>query len=103
MTIVIFFPRAGEEGKWKNIANCSYSCYNYRMNVTQTVDIPANRRITIDVPLEVPTGPVILTFTPALPIKRKMTETEEIEYINSNAENLNKEAMDVLLYQVDIF
>jgi len=28
-----------------------------------------------------------------------MTEAEEIEYINRNAESLNKEAEDVLLYQ----
>jgi len=34
------------------------------MSVTQTVEIPANRRLIIDVPREVPTGPVILTFTP---------------------------------------
>ena len=34
------------------------------MSVTQTVDIPENHRITIDVPREVPVGPVILTFTP---------------------------------------
>ena len=35
------------------------------MSVTQTVDIPASRRLTIDVPREVPVGQVILTFTPA--------------------------------------
>ena len=35
------------------------------MSVTQTVEIPANHKLTIDVPREVPTGPVILTFTPA--------------------------------------
>jgi hypothetical protein len=34
------------------------------MTITQTVEIPANHRLTIDVPREVPTGPVILTFTP---------------------------------------
>jgi len=34
------------------------------MSVTQTVEIPANRRLTIDVPYEVPVGKVILTFTP---------------------------------------
>jgi hypothetical protein len=34
------------------------------MKVTQTVDIPASRRIILDVPPEVPIGPVILTFTP---------------------------------------
>jgi len=35
------------------------------MTITQTIDIPADRRITLDVPREVPTGPVVLTFTPA--------------------------------------
>jgi len=35
------------------------------MSVTQTVEIPASHRLTIDVPREVPEGPVILTFTPA--------------------------------------
>ena len=34
------------------------------MNVTQSVIIPASRRLPIDVPPEVPAGPVILTFTP---------------------------------------
>ena len=34
------------------------------MSVTQTVDIPASHRLTIDVPREVPEGPVVLTFTP---------------------------------------
>ncbi|MDR0455463.1 MAG: hypothetical protein LBH20_02115 [Treponema sp.] len=35
------------------------------MSVTQTVEIPANHRLILDVPREVPAGPVILTFTPA--------------------------------------
>jgi hypothetical protein len=35
------------------------------MSVTQTVEIPVSHRLTIDVPREVPAGPVILTFTPA--------------------------------------
>ena len=34
------------------------------MSITQTIDIPASHRLTIDVPREIPTGPVILTFTP---------------------------------------
>jgi len=34
------------------------------MAITQTVEVPADRRLTIDVPHEVPTGSVILTFTP---------------------------------------
>jgi hypothetical protein len=34
------------------------------MSITQTVDVPDNHRLTIDVPREIPTGPVIITFTP---------------------------------------
>jgi hypothetical protein len=36
------------------------------MTVTQTVEIPASRRLTIDVPREIPLGRTILTFTPAI-------------------------------------
>jgi hypothetical protein len=35
------------------------------MTIEQTVEIPANRRLTIDVPQDVPPGWTILTFTPA--------------------------------------
>jgi hypothetical protein len=35
------------------------------MTIEQTVKIPASHRLVIDVPREVPEGPVILTFTPA--------------------------------------
>ena len=35
------------------------------MSITQTIDIPASHRLTIDVPREVPEGKTILTFTPA--------------------------------------
>jgi hypothetical protein len=67
------------------------------MSITQTVEIPDSHRLTIEVPREIPTGPTVLTFTPAA--IRKMTEPEEIEYNNSNAEWLNHEVEDVLAYQ----
>jgi len=35
------------------------------MTITQTVEIPSDRRITIEVPHEIPTGVVILSFTAA--------------------------------------
>ena len=35
------------------------------MTFTQTVEIPVDRRLIIEVPREVPPGKVILTFTPA--------------------------------------
>ena len=47
------------------------------MTITQTVDIPASHRLTIDVPREVPAGPVILTFTPAAakkPVNQRSAE-----------------------------
>ena len=69
------------------------------MTITQTVDIPADRRLAIDVPSEIPAGATIITFTPASTIKKKMTDAEELELINRNAEWLNREAMDVFLYQ----
>ncbi|MCL2834910.1 MAG: hypothetical protein FWD78_17200 [Treponema sp.] len=57
----------------------------------------------IDVPREVPTGPVILTWhsLTANPASKapEMTAAQEIELINRNADRLNAEAMDVLLYQ----
>jgi len=34
------------------------------MSVTLIVEIPASRRLTIEVPREVPVGPTIITFTP---------------------------------------
>jgi hypothetical protein len=36
----------------------------FRMTITQTVEIPADRRIVLEVPPQIPTGTVILTFTP---------------------------------------
>ena len=33
------------------------------MTITHTVEIPANRRITLEVPKEIPEGRAVLTFT----------------------------------------
>ncbi|MDR1909938.1 MAG: hypothetical protein LBQ35_08520 [Spirochaetaceae bacterium] len=37
------------------------------MTIEQTIEIPADRRITLEVPREIPAGRVMLTFTPAPP------------------------------------
>ena len=72
------------------------------MTVTKTIEIPADRRIIV--PREVPTGSVILTFTPVSSAKKtRMTEAEEIELINRHADELNSEALDALSYQVDLW
>jgi hypothetical protein len=48
-----------------SLALLAFSCYIYSMTVTQTVDIPADHRIMLEVPREVPPGRTILAFTPA--------------------------------------
>jgi len=35
------------------------------MSIIQTVEVPANHRLTIDVPHEIPAGRTIIAFTPA--------------------------------------
>jgi len=60
------------------------------MVITQTVEIPANRRITIEVPREIQTGKVILSFTPEvgdcpLCAKHRDSETGELRF---NAETI---------------
>jgi hypothetical protein len=43
------------------------------MTIEQTVEIPANHRLTIEVPPEIPAGKAILAFTPApAPVQRKI-------------------------------
>ena len=71
------------------------------MTIEQIVEIPDNRRLTIEVPREVPTGTVILTFTPAKTTAKayEKSEARDIELINRNAERLNREALDVLSFQ----
>ena len=77
----------------------SFSYYILYMTITKTVNIPTSRRITV--PNEVPTGPVIITFTPIEAAKKpRITEAEERELFRLHADELNSEALDVLSYQV---
>ena len=49
------------------------------MTVTQTVDIPANRRVFIDVPCEVPTGKanIIIQFPTPQEVRETAPTTEK--------------------------
>jgi len=75
------------------------------MSVTQTVEIPASHRLTIDVPPEVPAGRAEIIFFPTSagkePIQR--SEARDIELFRIHADELNAEAEDVLSYQISIF
>jgi len=48
------------------------------MTVTQTIDIPANHRLVIDVPSEVPAGRAVITFTPAADQRPDETADEHV-------------------------
>jgi hypothetical protein len=51
------------------------------MTVSRTVNLPASHRLVIDVPREVPEGPIVLSFTP-------MSETDMIEFTDATAEEV---------------
>ena len=59
------------------------------MTITQTVEIPVNRRLVIDVPSDVPTGSVIFTFTPA-------SDTDEHVYTTLSNEKACAMTADVI-------
>lgn len=52
----------------------------------QTVEIPASRRLTIDVPREVPEGKVILTFTPASEGVASNTAPDDTDWFENGGE-----------------
>ena len=56
----------------------SVSNYILLMTITQTVDIPASRRLIIDVPPEVPAGRTILIFKPVAEASVCMTAQEAV-------------------------
>jgi hypothetical protein len=49
------------------------------MTIEQTVEIPADHRLVIEVPPEIPAGRAVLAFTPApeTPVKVKPADTEK--------------------------
>ena len=48
------------------IDKCLFSCYSKAMNITQTIEIPANRRVHLDIeiPPEIPIGKAKISITP---------------------------------------
>jgi len=60
------------------------------------------RRLTIDIPREIPIGKVILTFTPASVIREKMSEAQENELFRIHSDKLNTEAENMLFYKYSV-
>jgi hypothetical protein len=46
------------------------------MSITQTVEVPASHRLTIDVPREIPAGPTVIVFKPVAKTSSGMTAQE---------------------------
>ena len=47
------------------------------MTMEKTIELPASHRITVDVPKEIPAGPVILTFRPMSATPAPKTEADD--------------------------
>jgi len=61
------------------LVSFSISCYTFPMSVTQTIDIPASHRLTIDVPREVPAGKTIIIFKSAAEASVCMTAQDAMD------------------------
>jgi len=61
------------------------------MTIEQTIEIPANRRITLEVPRAVPVGKTILSFTPV-----SVSQTADVS-VGATAETLQIEDIRRLL------
>ena len=71
------------------------------MTITQTVEIPADRWLTIEVPRDIPTKSVVITFAPTSATAKNIEKSaaRDIELFEKYADELNAEAEDVLSYQ----
>jgi hypothetical protein len=66
------------------------------MTIQQTIEIPASHRLILDVPQEIPTGSVILTFTPAprsSPDQRGASDADWAAYLKANTPATIEEAL----------
>ena len=78
------------------------------MTITQTVEIPADRRLIIDVPREVPAGKTILTFTPATTVPKATNKKigmtrKELDEMLKNAHTPHSDALSGILSGIEDF
>ena len=60
------------------------------MTITQTIEIPESRRLTIEVPPEVPTGKVVLIFKSATDEETAYTDLTKENAVSMTAEVIEK-------------
>jgi hypothetical protein len=66
------------------------------MTITQTVDIPANHRLTVEVPREIPAGRAVLAFTP-VPVKKATDQGADIAFKSADGGKSPRSYSDALL------
>jgi len=62
---------------------CVIVCF---MTITQTVEIPADHRITLEVPRQIPAGKTIIAFTPVNTLNKKKDPSTMEEALQMLAE-----------------
>ena len=67
------------------------------MTVTQTVDIPADHRLIIDVPREIPAGKAVLTFTSAAKSPQFKLSKKELDEIMKTAHTPASDSLSGIL------
>jgi hypothetical protein len=66
------------------------------MSITQTVEIPVNHKLIIDVPPEVPAGRAVIHFTP-------ITETNMVEFTDASDEEVMTAGDEILDKHITAF
>jgi hypothetical protein len=72
----------------------------FRMVIQQTIEIPANHRLTIDVPQEVPAGKATITYSPepksgqAVPAGRGKIPDDLLPFVQEAARRAERERTD---------
>ena len=70
------------------------------MSVTQTVDIPVNHRLMVDVPREVPAGRTILIFKPITEVETASIKTLRGTLRNTDTSDIRDESNRTLSFSL---
>ena len=75
------------------IARCPFSCYSENMTITQTVEIPADRRVHLELPRSAPSGVMALVHIdiPAVSADGSTSPVQPLSGIEEIRQLLKKE------------
>jgi hypothetical protein len=64
-----------------------FSCYIYFMTIEQTIEIPANRQITLEVPSQIPTGKARIELK-VIPLIKERDKSGKISLTKQSIEEM---------------